>query len=245
MNIDFPTPEQIPQLRQLWQEAFGDTDFFLDKFYSTAFAPERCLCAAVDCRVAAAAYWFSCGEYAYIYAVATAEAFRSQGICHTLMEKIHCLLRQEGYAGCILVPGSEGLRQFYAGMGYKNFGGVQEFACEAGTPLPLWKIDAEEFAALRRIVLPEGGVIQEGENLAFLSRWAAFYRGEDFLLTATRDNDTLRGLELLGNTNAAPGIVETLGAKNGSFRGPGNMPFAMFLPLNTKKTPTYFGFAFD
>lgn len=245
MKIDRPTPAQIPQLRQLWQEAFGDTDAFLDSFFSAAFSPSRCLCATVGCAVAAAAYWFSCGEYAYIYAVATAKAFRGRGICHALMEKIHEILTKQGYAGCILVPGSAGLRQFYSGMGYRSFGGVQEFTCEAGTPLSITKIDPNEFAVLRRQYLPEGGVIQEAENLAFLSCLAEFYRGDDFLLTAALDGDTLHGMELLGNADAAAGIVAALGAKRGAFRKPGDTPFAMHLPLNEKKVPGYFGFAFD
>lgn len=245
MVIDCPKMEQIAGLRQLWKEAFGDTDAFLDCFFATAFAPERCVCATVDCEVAAAAYWFGCGEYAYIYAVATAKKFRGQGICHALMGKIHQILTAKGYAGCILVPGEESLRQFYRGMGYENSGGVNELDCEAGTPLPVAKIDAAEFAALRRQYLPDGGVVQEGENLAFLSCWAEFYRGEDFLLTAVQEDDSLRGLELLGNAEAAPGILAALGAKSGTFLTPGDTPFAMYLPLNEKKAPAYFGFAFD
>ena len=245
MKIDHPTLAQIPQLRQLWKEAFGDTDAFLDSFFSAGFSPRRCLCATIGCELGAAAYWFSCGEYSYIYAVATAKAFRGRGICHALMEEIHGLLRKQGFAGCILVPGSERLRQFYAGMGYENFCGVQELTCEVGTPLPVTKIDSNEFAALRRQYLSAGGVIQEAENLAFLSCWAEFYRGEDFLLTGALDGDTLQGVELLGNADAAPGIVAALGAKRGVFRRPGNTPFAMHLPLNEKKVPGYFGFAFD
>lgn len=245
MDIKHPALADIPQLRQLWQEAFGDEDAFLDCFFTTGFAPERCLCATVGCEVAAMAYWFDCGEYAYIYAVATAKKFQKQGICHTLMGKIHEILIQRGYAGCILVSGDEGLRRFYAGMGYENFGGIQEFTCAAGTPLPVTKLDAAGFAALRRQYLPEGGVMQERENLTFLSGWAEFFAGEDFLLTAVREEDTLRGLELLGDTTAAPGILAALGAKNGTFRTPGDALFAMHLPLNEKKPPTYFGFAFD
>lgn len=245
MNVDHPAASQIPGLRQLWQEAFGDTDAFLDLFFATAFDPKRCLCATEHATVAAAAYWFSCGQYAYIYAVATAKNHRGKGLCHGLMDKLHALLRNEGYVGCIVVPGEESLRRFYGGMGYENFGGLGEVSCAAGTPLPLRKIGTEEFSTLRRQYLPEGGVLQEGENLAFLSRWAAFYAGKDFLLTATREGDSLRGLELLGNVHAAPGIVAALGVKTGTFRIPGPTPFAMCKSLMSEQKPTYFGFAFD
>lgn len=245
MNIDHPTAAQIPRLRQLWKEAFGDSDAFLDTFFATAFAPERCLCMTVEKEPAAAAYWFACGQYAYIYAVATAKTHRGRGYCHALMASIHALLQAQGYAGCIVVPGEESLRQFYAQMGYRDFGGITEFPCTAAAPVSLRKIDTVEFAALRRTYLPIGSVVQEGENLAFLSQWADFYAGENFLLAATREGDTLRGLELLGSANAAPGILAALGASSGTFRIPGGAPFAMYQPLVEKNAPSYFGFAFD
>lgn len=245
MNVDHPTAAQIADLRQLWQEAFGDTDAFLDTFFETAFDPQRCLCITASTTIAAAAYWFSCGQYAYIYAVATAKRHRGKGLCHALMARIHDLLAAQGYAGCIVVPGEESLRRFYGGMGYANFGGIREFSCTAGAPQPIRRIDTPEFAALRRQFLPPGGVTQEGENLAFLSRWAEFYAGADFLLAATREGETLRGLELLGNSAATPGILATLGAERGIFRTPGSMPFAMCKSLGDKAPPTHFGFAFD
>ena len=245
MNIDHPSVMHIPQLRQLWKEAFGDSDEFLDLFFNKVFSPNRCLCATVGCEIVAAAYWFSCEEYAYIYAVATSKVHQGKGICHALMKEIHSLLAMQGYCGSILVPGDEGLRHFYSGMGYQNFGGIREFTCRAASPLPVRPIDGAEFEQLRRKYLPEGGVIQEGENTVFLSNTAAFFAGSDFLLTAVRDGDTLRGLELLGNAEAAPCILGALEIPCGTFRCPGNSNYAMWLPFGQRNPPTYFGFAFD
>ena len=56
MIIKQPAKEQIPQLRKLWQEAFGDTDAFLDIFFSAAFDAERCRCVMTQGQVAAALY---------------------------------------------------------------------------------------------------------------------------------------------------------------------------------------------
>lgn len=244
MNLDHPAAELVPALRQLWKEAFGDTDSFLDTFYTTAFDPLRCLCATVDGEVAAMAYWFDCEEYAYIYAVATAKKHRGKGISHALMARIHEILTVRGYAGCILVPGEESLRQFYAGMGYKNCGGVQEFDALAGDPLPLRKLETPEYAALRRKYLPQGGVVQEGVNLDFLASWATFYEGENVLAAAVWEEGKLLVLDLLGDVQKAPGIVATLGAKTGWFRSLGQTPFAMHRPLNQDKPPKYFAFCF-
>lgn len=244
MNLDHPTLAQIPQLRQLWKEAFGDTDTFLDHFYTKAFSPDRCLCATMEGEVAAMAYWFDCEEYAYIYAVATAKQHRGKGISHTLMARIHEILTERGYAGCILVPGEESLRTFYRGMGYENCGGVREFDAAAGQPLPLRKLEKEAYAALRRQYLPQGGVRQEGVNLDFLSSWAEFYEAPNALIAAVWEEGKLMVLDLLGDTAQAPGIVAALGADTGWFRSPGEAPFAMHRPLKTNIPPKYFAFCF-
>ena len=64
MRIDHPTDAEISGLRQLWKEAFGDTDGFLDAFFSTGFSPERCLYAGEGGTVAAAAAVLAEGDAA-------------------------------------------------------------------------------------------------------------------------------------------------------------------------------------
>lgn len=252
MRIDAPTPSLIPQLRRLWKDAFGDSDAFLDSFFSTAYSPNRCRCVTVDSRLAAALYWFdiSCNgeKMAYIYAVATAPAFREQGFCRALMGNTHNHLAALGCRGALLVPDGESLTRMYAGLGYRPCCGIREFVCAMGSaPVDIRRIDTREYARLRRQLLPRGGVIQEGANLDFLETYAEFYAGLDFLLAARREGDRLLGLELLGNAGAAPGILSALGAAQGEFRTPGtHQPFAMFLPLQPHtEAPGHFGLAFD
>ncbi len=253
MTFEHPTPPQIPLLRQLWKTAFGDTDAYLDAFFDTAFSPQRCRCAFSGGQLAGMLYWFgvSCrGEkMVYLYAVATAPEFRGQGVCRRLMEDTHALLSSLGYAGAILVPQEEELRKMYEGMGYQSFGSIREIFCAAGNaPAPLHTIDAAEFKKLRRQLLPQGSVIQEEENLAFLETQAQFYRGTDFLLAAQPTAEgALFAPELLGNAAAAPGILLALGYPQGTFRTPGTqLPYGMFRPLTkTAQPPEYFGFSFD
>ena len=90
-------------------------------------------------------------------------------------------------------------------------------------------------------------MIQAGENLDFLARICRLYDGSDFLLAANVEDGVVRGLELLGNTTAAPGIVAALGAELGEFRIPGDeFPFAMYYSLTSNcPEPGYFGLAFD
>lgn len=252
MRIDFPDSAQIPRLRQLWQIAFGDTDDFLGSFFRTAFSPDRCRCVLDGERIAAVLYWFDCAvedqKTAYIYAVATHPDFRGRGLCRALMEDTHALLAGRGYASAVLVPQKESLRKMYAGMGYRDCGGLENFTCTpADIPVSVRTIGPEEFAGLRRQFLPAGAVVQEGENLAFLAEQLQFYTGPGFLLAAYAEKETLHGIELLGDKTKAPGIVKALNLARGSFRIPGAaMPFAMFHPLTEDALePAYFGFAFD
>lgn len=242
MKIDYPLQMQIPGLRKLWKEAFGDSDAFLDIFWDTAFSADRCRCITVGGQVAAALYWFDCRldgrPIAYVYAVATAKTFRGQGLCRCLMDDTRLLLAGLGYSGIVLVP-EKSLFGMYEGMGYKVCSYVREFACRAGdTPVALQEIDVKAYAKLRRQYLPTGGVAQEGENLQFLSKISRLYAGEDFVYA--------EGAELLGNTDAAAGILGALGKDRGTFRCPGEeIPFAMYLPLDDQTAPAYFGLAFD
>ena len=238
-------------LRSLWQLAFGDSEEFIGSFFDTAYAPERCRVIARSDRVAAALYWLDAEhagqKFAYIYAVATHPDFRNQGLCRQLMEETHAVLTGQGYSGALLMPAEEGLRQMYGKMGYRECCNVSEFSCKAGAPVPARSVEKDEYARLRRDFLPDGGVIQEGENLDYLATYANFYAGSDFLLAAAPQNGRLHGIELLGNRKAAPGILAALGYGEGTFRTPGeDIPFAMFRPLKENvKSPRYFGLAFD
>lgn len=253
MKINSPNQAQIPALWTLWRETFQDPQEFIHDFAETAFHKDRCRIVTRNNEVAAALYWFDClyqdKRIAYLYAVATAKKYRGQGICHRLMEDTHAHLIKLGYEGAILVPGSKELFGFYKRMGYATCSYIREFTCDAkAEEIKIRSVNLEEYGRLRRQYLPEGGVIQEKENLDFLKTQAKLYVGEDFLLVAREEEGTLFGLELLGDTLAASGILYTLGYPKGTFRVPGEeIPFAMYRPLgNSKQTsPTYFGLAFD
>lgn len=252
MKIDFPVPSQHGQLTALWQEAFGDSEEFIDGFFYTGFSPARCRCASEEENVVAALYWFDVRfedqRFAYVYAVAVAKSHRGRGICAALMADTHAHLKLRGYSGVLLMPQSEALRRMYGKLGYTDCTLANRFDCQAaGTPVELHRIDRDEYARLRRTYLPENGAIQEEENIAYLEMMAFFYAGEDFLLAAQKQGQTLNGLELLGNTAAAPGILAALNCTEGSFRAPGGeTAFAMFLGLEENAVPpTYLGLVFD
>lgn len=252
MRIERPGNGDLAGLKGLWREAFQEEEAFLVAFFETAYAPERCRCVkAEDGTVAAALYWldaeFAGQKLAYVYAVATGREFRGQGLCRKLMGETHRVLAEQGYAGALLRPADAGLREMYAGMGYVDCCSVSEISCEAGEAVALRRIGGAEYGRLRRELLPREGVVQEGESLALLERCADLYAGEDFLLAAVSEGEELRGMELLGNELAAPGVLAALGFESGRFRVPGDGEgFAMFRGLRDGvRVPGYLGLVFD
>ena len=233
-------------LRTLWTEGFGNEDDWIGSFLGTAFRSEQTVGLTRQGRLAAALCWmdvFCDGRrLAYLYAIATAPEFRRQGLCRELMRKVHRHLMQMDYAGCILVPADNGLRQMYRNMGYADFGGIRAFSAQAAEPVPIRSVSPEEYASLRREYLPRGGVVQENGAVDYLASGVELYAGKDFLLAMSGGF----GAELLGNSDAAPGILGALGLEKGTFHTPGDEPFAMFYPLTQEIwTPGYFGLAFE
>ena len=253
MKINNPDSTQIPQLRTLWQEAFGDTEKFLDLFFGTAFDTKRAVCITENEEVLAALYWFDCtcnGEkLAYIYAVATSKKHRFKGLCRQLMDYTHTELISMGYKAAILVPGSKELFDMYEKLSYKICSFIEEFTVAASDKIAtLAPITKEEFATLRKKYLPENAVVQENESLDFLGSYAEFYKGDDFIFVCSKDKDKLVVSEILGNEEPAASITRALGCESGFFRTVGNLrPFSMWCDFSGGKLspPKYFGLAFD
>lgn len=252
MTISEPNPSHMNQLRQLWTAAFGDGDDFLDMFYTTAYAPHRCRCILDGDRVAAVLYWFDCTfegrKLAYVYAVATDLGYRNQGLCRRLMEDTAAHLTEQGYAAALLLPQDPGLRQMYGKMGYLPCTTIGEFSCQAaGEPLEITELTAETYAALRKTMLPPGSVLQEGENLSYLSGFVRFFRTGNTIFALFQEHDQIICYEILGEATKAPAILRTFGARSGIFRYPGKeKDFTMYLPFVANlPTPEHFAFAFD
>ena len=242
--------EDIPALRRLWAEAFGDPDAFLDRFFALGFAPERSLAAFSSGELEGMLYWFDCccrGErLAYLYAVAVAERRRGRGLCRELMSRAHEILRSAGYAGALLVPGDEGLRRMYRKLGYRDFGSLLRQNVRADRPLPLERLTAGEYARRRAPLLPDGAAVPEEAGLAFQSARGGLYAFPGGICAVElEDGAVIRELLPLGST-AAPGILGALGAESGVLcRASGGGPFAMYHALRADRPPDYFVMDFD
>lgn len=240
------------RLQKLWVQAFGDTPDVPEAFFATAFASDRFHCILEDDVPVSALYWLDCTlqgqKIAYIYAAATDKVHRGKGLFRKLMNESHQILVQQGYAGVVLVPCCRELFGLYEKFGYRTVTTVEEFTCGWGdVSVPFQEITPDQYAALRKGYLPAGSVLQEGPTLAYLQTQGEIYAGTDFLLAAAVMDGELVAQELLGNVNAAPGILRTLNIPRGRFRTPGpGRAFAMFLPLQANcPVPSYFGLALD
>ncbi len=246
-----PTEQEVPALRALWQEAFGDEDDYLDIFYSTAFAAERCLCLPKDGKMQAALYWFDCSlrgeKIAYVFGVAVAKSARGKGLCRELMNATYDCLRVQGYKGVVLVPAREELYTMYAKLGFEACGGVSERLVATGAePISMRRIDGEEYERLRKAYLPESGVVQSGENIRFLAARTELYAGDDFLLSFIPGMEEFV-VEYLGDMEKMPAVACALEKEQLCFRSVGSdRKLAVWHALDKDfAPPTYFGLPFD
>lgn len=252
MTIDSPKTSHVPALRRLMKSAFQESEEFLDRFFKVAYSPKRARAAFIGDEVVSALYWFDC-EYAglrtaYLYAIATDEAHRGRGFGSLLVLDTVKHLSSLGYSSVLLVPASPSLFGFYEKLGFKKATEMKEFSAEASERnVSISEISAEAYAKERRKLLPQNAVIEEGAILSLVDGDLKFYTGEDFLLLAKQNGERLVAAELLGNTEAAPDILFSLGCKTGLFRTVGKgRNFAMYLPLLAEAAPpTYFGIALD
>ena len=236
-----PRPGEEDALRRLFTESFGDAAF-TELFFRTGYDPGRCF-AAVDGALLAAAHWFDCRlgnkKAAYLYGIAVFREARDMGIGSGLIRACIEHLQGAGYEVIALVPAETSLFGYYARLGFRTAGTITERTVSAAAPLPIRPLSTEEYAALRRKLLPENGVLQEGPCLQLLAGYAKFYATSHAI--AAVSGDTV--WELLGDLDVAPGLIAALGLESATVRTPGGgRPFAM--AIGTAE-PIYLGLALD
>ena len=176
---------------------------------------------------------------AYIYGIAAFQAQRGRGIGSELIRGALEKLQELGYRHILLVPAGESLFGYYERFGFRAVSTIREAEIGAGEPLPIRRLTVSEYAAARRKLLPERGLLQEGPCLELLSGYAEFYAAGEALAAVTGD----MVWELLGDLSDAPGLVAALGLPQATVRTPGTgRPFAM--GVNAEK-PVYLGLALD
>lgn len=121
------TPQDVPFLRENWRLSFGDTDEYLDFFFSRRFVPDNSLVAEKDGKVVSQLFLLPTDVISsegvlsadYLYAAATHPQYRRKGIMGALMKKAFVTRLTGGKDAIVLMPGTPSLYDFYKKFGYK------------------------------------------------------------------------------------------------------------------------------
>ncbi len=116
----------IEELKSLWKETFGDSDEYLDEFFSRIYKENNTLVRCIDGKTAAALYMipydlFINGKHhviQYLYALATKTEYRRKGIMTELIRQAHRIGKKRGYLFSALIPACQDLYAYYQKLGY-------------------------------------------------------------------------------------------------------------------------------
>jgi GNAT superfamily N-acetyltransferase len=121
---------EIPEVKKLWEEVFGDADDYIHRFI-THFGIENCYVCEINRKIVAMAFAlpttliqnskFKIQNLKYIYACATHPDFQSQGIMKNLLAVIYEEARNENFAGIFLQAINPSLADYYRKLGFEDF----------------------------------------------------------------------------------------------------------------------------
>lgn len=110
--IRFASAQDVLQLRSLWKAVFGDTDAFIDLYFSQVFRTEQCVVSVVDETVVAAMqvlpYTAKIKSKTifgrYIFAVMCSPEYRQQGHMRAMFDFTFDYLKAEAIPFAFLIP---------------------------------------------------------------------------------------------------------------------------------------------
>ena len=209
------TREDIPALKALWEEAFGDEEQDIDAFFETLYPGAIGFCAeesGVLCAMLfALPQTIVKGEKqlksAYLYAVATKKEYRGRGF------------RKRYFEAAMLSPASETLADFYAEQGYTRQGGVRRVltACSKSAGQAT-VIGVQDYAGLRETMLWDVAHVRyDKAQLEYaLSGGQCYCLMNGFSMGCAmtqerREEEPVRVRELLPSFDVLPALAEKLG----------------------------------
>ena len=188
-TVRFSTPADIPALRSLWQEVFGDSDADLDRFFDYNYTPEKALVLEEEGAVRSMYVWFDVGftvpghadvPAAYLYALATRPESRGKGYARQLIQDSWPMLRQLGKRLVVQVPAQPSLHIFYEDCGFHECFINAQYELNPVKPpfavpgVTLEKVSPEEYIAVREALLADvPRITYPPEVMAFQDRYCA------------------------------------------------------------------------
>lgn len=162
-------PEDVPAQRELWKLAFGDSDEYIDNFYSIYYRPERVVVLEEDGMVRSMTAWFDTtfvvpdrGEYraAYLYAVATHPDCRGRGLAARLLSGADEYFRSLDIPAVTTVPAEPSLHNFFGANGFRECfrllgGSLRREEIPLPPPNVLRPASTEEYGRVREQLLAD------------------------------------------------------------------------------------------
>lgn len=261
MRMRKTAPGDLPALKALWAQAFGDTEAEIDAFFETLYPEALGFCAEEDGQPAAMLYALpvtavhdeTAVRAAYLYAVATEEAHRGCGICRALMAFAERELQKRYFSCLLLVPADERLAQYYESLGYARQTGctVRHLRVDApkGRALP---VSVPDYAGLRETMLFDVPHVRYPKAmLDYEAARAKLYRlelGYDLGCAAVSVQDgTAVVEELLPDLRMLPALAAEVPAERYLVRTPGHDGLSCMTKWLDKAAfgPIWLAFPFD
>lgn len=168
MEIRLSSPKYKEKMYSLWQSCFGDDRETIDMFFKNSFSYENAVICTDKSEVVSQLFLLpeklSLGEKEYfayyIYAAATAESYRKQGIMGSLLEFTSALAADRKADYLFLVPATEKLFDYYEKFGFYKalYADKTVFKLAGGEPLDIKSAEPSDIkkAAIKREKLLKG-----------------------------------------------------------------------------------------
>lgn len=160
-------PDEVSRVKELWKQAFGDGEAYIDFFFASDYHPENMLLLLEDGRVETMLYLMPLtlsgpgvtAKAHYVYALATDPSARKKGFGRQLLAYVDRYLQDWGDDCVTVVPAEPSLHKFFGTVGYEECFSTrlveipEELMPAPGPGASLTPIGAEEYNRIRRRLL--------------------------------------------------------------------------------------------
>ena len=112
-----PVNSDIPQLKVLWQDIFGDDTKDIDEFFKKLFVHKNTLIWKANDKVVSMLYMLPYEHSIYLYALATLPDYRGRGIMTSLINEA-CKIAMSQKANALFLIPAEGMEAYYEQFGF-------------------------------------------------------------------------------------------------------------------------------
>lgn len=164
----------IPAMKAVWKESFGDSDEFLDGFFALLPDNGTAVLASSDEGVLGVAYVLTCQALkgkgiiepvvGYIYAVAVKSSHRCRGLGSALTEAAIKAAKRREAKIITTLPASPELYSFYERFGLRTALRRKKYSVPACDIERRMKLTATEYMMYRRFLLPQKPYLYTSES---------------------------------------------------------------------------------